>query len=321
MKRWIVGIDIGGTKIAVSLGTVNGKILDRFVFSAEQGKKVRQSIEKIKSSFLSLLSTHRIKTRDVLGVGVGVPGAIDPKTQVIQKSPNLPSWEGISLRKILNQKLNLPVSVENDANAAALGEYYFGSGKGINNFIYITVSTGIGSGIVANGQLLRGEKGTAGEVGHMTLVRGGNKCPCGKKGCLEAYSSGTAIANYVKRSLKNRPQSNFLSRVNINEITGQLVAEAAKRNDALAIRARISAADYLGIALANLINLLNPRRIILGGGVMEQTHHFWAPMMSAMKREAWPVALRSCEILRSKLGKYVGDLGAMALVLENRNTK
>ncbi len=318
MKKWIAGVDIGGTKIAVSIGTRTGTIVGRTVFSSEEGKKVKQSVEKIRTSFNALLSEHKIKRQDILGVGVGVPGAIDPKTQVIQKSPNLPSWEGISLRKILNQKLNLPICVENDANAAALGEFFFGSGRRIHNFIYITVSTGIGSGIVANGYLLRGEKGTAGEVGHMTMVRDGRKCPCGKKGCLEAYSSGTAVAVYVKQALKRGARSRFFKNADPNQITGQRVAEAAKKGDSLAIEARTQAAEYLGIALANLINLLNPKRIILGGGVMEQTHHFWSPMMAAVKREAWPMALKPCEIICSKLGKYVGDLGAMALVLETR---
>ncbi len=316
MKKWIVGIDIGGTKIAVSIGNGSGSILTRAVFSSEQGKKVKQSIEQIQDTLETLLAEYKIKKQDIFGVGVGVPGAINPKSQVILKSPNLPSWEGIPLHKILTQKLKLPIAVENDANAAALGEYFFGSGRGINNFIYITVSTGIGSGIVACGYLLRGEKGTAGEVGHMTMVRNGRKCHCGKKGCLEAYSSGTTIAAYVKEALRKSQPSKFFKNLNPNLITGQLVAEAARKNDRLAIEARISAADYLGIALANLINILNPKRIILGGGVMEETHHFWTPMMAAVKREAWSMAFESCEILRSKLGKYVGDLGAMALVLE-----
>ena len=318
MKHWIAGIDIGGTKIAVSIGTRSGKILDRIIFSSEQGKFAQQSIQKIQTSFAALLDRHHIKRQDILGVGVGMPGAIHPTTQVILKSPNLPSWEGVSLGKILRQKLKLPVSVENDANAAALGEFFFGFGRRTNHFIYITVSTGIGSGIVVNGQLLRGETGTAGEAGHMTMVRNGHPCPCGKRGCLEAYSSGTAMANYVKRALKAGRRSHFFSKLRTSDITGQLVGEAAGKKDSLAIEARTSAADYLGIALANLINLLNPKRIILGGGVMEQTNHFWAPMMAAAKREAWPMAFDSCEILRSKLGTHVGDLGAMALVLEKR---
>lgn len=318
MKRWLVGIDIGGTKIAVSIGTLTGKILDRRVFSSEQGRKVRQSIDYIEASLSALLGRHHIKRSEILGAGVGVPGAIDPKTQVIQKSPNLPSWEGIPLGKLLIKKLKLPVFIENDANAAALGEFFFGSGRHVNHFIYMTVSTGIGSGIVVNGRLLRGEKGTAGEVGHMTMERNGNICPCGKKGCLEAYSSGTAMATYVKSELRRGRHSNFFKKLKSSEITGQLVARAAAQNDSLAIEARAVAADYLGMALANLINLLNPKRIILGGGVMEQTQRFWSLMMAAVKREAWPMAFKACKILRSKLGTHVGDLGAMALVLEKK---
>jgi len=318
MKRWIVGIDIGGTKIAVSVGNKTGVISGRTVFSSERGRKVNQSIEKLKRSIEFLFDEHKIKRSDVLGVGVGVPGAIDPASQIILKSPNLPSWEGIPLRKILRQKLGLPISIENDASAAALGEFFFGAGRGIKNFIYITVSTGIGSGIVANGELLRGEKGSAGEVGHMTMVRNGNHCPCGKKGCLEAYSSGTAIASYVKAALRNGKKSQFFKRIKLDQISGQLVSQAAQKGDSLAIEARTQAADFLGIALANLINLLNPKRIILGGGVMEQPQNFWQPMMKAAKRESWPLAFKACEITRSKLGTYVGDLGAMALVLENR---
>ncbi len=316
MKKYICGIDIGGTKIAVSLGSTKGKVLSRTIFSSLGGKKVRESISQIDLAISELLSEYKLTKRDLLGVGVAVPGAIDPITQILVKSPNLPSWEGVPLKKALTQKIKLPVSVENDANAAALGELFFGAGKHSKDFIYITVSTGIGSGIVVNGVLVRGAKGTAGEVGHMTMVKNGNLCGCGKKGCLEAYSSGTAIASYVKNKLKNGFKSKFFKNIKLNNITGILVAKAAKENDRLAIESRVLAADYLGIALANLINLLNPEKIILGGGVMEQSHHFWQPMMSAARREAWPIAFKSCQIVCSELGKYVTDLGAMALVME-----
>lgn len=317
MKHWLAGIDIGGTKIAVSLGTASGKVVERSQFSSEQGKQVNRSIEQIRAVLTGFFRKHKLTKRQILGIGVAVPGIIDPKTQRIEKSPNLPSWEGVALKKILSQTFKLPVSVENDANAAALGEKYFGLGKKIEDFIYITVSTGIGSGIVAGGRLVRGAKGIAGEVGHMTLVRAGEQCPCGKRGCLEAYSSGTAMAAFATKALKRGATSNFLRRFQLNQITGALVAEAAKHKDPLAIEARKQAADYLGLALGNLINLLNPSRIILGGGVMEQTHHFWSPMMAAVKREAWPAALSACSIVRSKLGKHVVDFGAFALVLEN----
>ena len=314
MKKWIIGVDIGGTKIAVSLGTVKGVIVSRIIFSSEQGKKAKKSIQQIADSINRLLSEPEINKRDVAGVGIGVPGAIDPKTQVILKSPNLPSWEGVSLKKTIERQIKLPVLIENDANAAALGEYFFGQGRGIDDFIYITVSTGIGSGIVANGKLLRGHKGTAGEVGHMIVQKDGRKCPCGKQGCLEAYGSGTAIAAYVRAAIKKGKRSKYFSGKN-PLITGHSIAIAAKAGDSLAIEARELAADYLGIGIANVINLLNPKRVILGGGVMEQIHHFWTPMMKAVKRETWPTMFRSTEILRSKLGNQVGDLGAMALAL------
>ena len=318
MKQGIIGIDIGGTKISVSLGTRKGKILAKKVFSSGNGKRVKDSIERIESSVSSLLSECRFKKQQLAGIGVAVPGVIHPHSQVIQKSPNLPSWEGFPLRSVLMRRFKLPVIIENDANAAALGEQYFGSGRGVRDFLYLTVSTGIGGGIVANGALIRGEGGMAGEVGHMTLVKNGLRCHCGKRGCLEAYSSGTAIAGHVKRALKAGAKSNYFKNIKLSKITGQLVSEAARVRDTVAIQARRLAADYLGMGLANLINLLNPKRIILGGGVMENVDHFWQPMMKAVRQEAWPMALRSCRIMRSKLRKNVGDLGAMALILDSQ---
>ena len=318
MKHWIVGIDIGGTKIAVSLGTPKGKVLDKTVFSAGKTKKASELISQIQSSISELLSARALKKQDVLGIGVAVPGAIDPRQEIVLKSPNSPYWENFPIKPVLMRKFRVPAFVENDANAAALGERYFGLGQGVDHFLYITISTGIGSGIVVNGSLVRGEKGTAGEIGHMTVVRNGFKCHCGKRGCLEAYSSGTAIASHTRRALQGGAKSRYFKGMKLNQVTGQLVGQAANAGDRVAIQARRLAADFLGIGLANVINLLNPKRIILGGGVMENTNHFWVPMMKAVRREAWPMAFRSCEIVRSRLGKNVGDLGAMALVLERR---
>ncbi len=315
-KQCIVGIDIGGTKIAVSLGTQKGKILGKTIFSSGKNKKALELLNQIQFSISELLSEHGLIERYLIGIGVAVPGAIDPHRQIVLKSPNSKCWENFPIRPMLMRKFRVPAIVENDANAAALGEQHFGLGRGVNDFLYITVSTGIGSGIVINGRLVRGEAGTAGEIGHMTMVKDGFPCHCGKRGCLEAYSSGTAIGEYVRQAIKKGARSAYFKKVKLKDITGQLVSQAAKDGDQLAIQARAVAADFLGIGLANVINLLNPKRIILGGGVMEYVDHFWVPMMEAARREAWPMAFRSCEIVRSRLGKNVGDLGAMALVLE-----
>lgn len=321
MKRWIVGVDIGGTKIAVSLGTQKGEVLGKTVFSAKKSKKASALLDQIQFSISELLSERGLGKQHLLGIGVAIPGAIDPRRQMVLKSPNSPYWENFPIKPVFMRKFRIPVVIENDANAAALGERYFGLGKGVDHFLYITVSTGIGSGIVVNGSLVRGEKGTAGEIGHMTIMRGGLRCHCGKKGCLEAYSSGIAIADHLKRAIRKGARSKYFEKIKLTNISGQLVSQAARAGDHLAIQARKIAADFLGIGLANVINLLNPKRIILGGGVMEHVDHFWVPMMKAVRREAWPMAFRSCEIVRSHLEKNVGDLGAMALVLENRGEK
>ncbi|MBI4358141.1 MAG: ROK family protein [Candidatus Omnitrophica bacterium] len=321
MKQWIAGIDIGGTKIRVSLGTRKGRIIAKKVFPSQNNISVKTSLSRIDQAITELLTERRLNVRQLMGIGVAVPGAVDPGRQRIEKSPNLPSWEKFPLRKELMRRFRVPVAIENDANAAALGERYFGSGRGIDDFLYMTISTGIGSGIIANGLLIRGVGGTAGEIGHMTLVRNGLRCNCGKKGCLEAYSSGTAIARHVKRAMQQGAKSSFFKRIPFSKITGQLVSDAARAGDSLAIQARRLAADYLGMGLANVINLLNPKRIILGGGVMENIRHFWAPMMKSVRRETWPMAFKTCEIMRSRLGQNVGDLGAMALVLESQKGK
>ena len=315
MNRRLIGVDIGGTKISVPLGNQNGQISGKTIFPTRHRQQVKHSISEIQSSISHLLEAHRIDGRSLIGIGVGVPGPMDSRRGVIERSPNLPGWNGLPLKSILERRFKTRVVVDNDANAAALGEAYFGLGRKVSDFIYVTVSTGIGSGIVASGKLIKGANGGAGEIGHMTVVPNGNRCNCGKRGCLEAYASGTAIAQPVKRALKKGTRSRCFKQMKPSDITGRVIAEAARKGDHLAIQARQIAADFLGLGLANVMNLLNPKLIILGGGVMETVHHFWHPMMTAIRREAWPSHLKGCKIVRSRLGTCVGDLGAFALVI------
>lgn len=311
-EPWIAGVDIGGTKISVTLGSVAGKIFKELAFSSLKGREPKRSIFEIESAIQALLDGADSK-RCLGGIGIGIPGPVDAVKGIVERSPNLPAWKGLRLKSVLTRRFHVPVQIENDANAAACAEQLFGAGRGIANFLYLTISTGIGAGIVINGALVRGRSGSAGEIGHLTMVPGGLACPCGKRGCLEAYSSGTAIAGHVKRMLKSGKKSRFFKRFQLDEITGQVVSDAARKGDPVAIEARRIAADYLGIALANAINLLNPERIILGGGVMKAIHHFWAPMMRAVRHEAWPAPFHSCRIMRSGLHGRAGDLGALAL--------
>lgn len=313
--KYIIGIDIGGTKISIVLARA-GRILHRVKIKTKKGAATQKSIQDILHFVSGLLIYRKIKRGQLGGIGIGVPGPVNPRHEKIEKSPNLPGWDKVPLKRILQKQFKCPVFIENDANAAALGEKHFGAGRGVENFVYITVSTGVGSGIVVNGRLARGARGAAGEIGHAVVEKNGDLCGCGKRGCLEAYASGTAIARYVSAHLKKNRKSiipKFCEER--GKITGQAVSLAADHGDKFAIQVRRRAADYLGVGLANLMNTLNPERIILGGGVLESTTHFWQPMLASVKREAWKIPLQSCKIIKTKL-RRVGDLGAVAVALE-----
>ena len=314
--KYIIGIDIGGTKISIVLATHTGKILAKDRFPTQKWRRAKKSIQDICKSIDMLLRSKKLTRRALLGIGIGVPGPVNPQNEMIERSPNLEGWAGLPIKKMLTRAFGCPVFVDNDANAAVLGEKYFGAGRGLSNFAYVTVSTGIGSGIVANGRLMQGASGSAGEFGHMTIVVGGEPCACGKRGCLETYASGRSIGKFAKRALQKGRRSKiplFCKRK--GEITGEAVSKASAAGDRLAIQIREQAADYLGVGLGNLMNVLNPERIILGGGVLERPDHFWKPMLRAVKREAWQNPFAHCKIVKTRL-KHVGDLGAVAVVLE-----
>ncbi len=311
MKK-AIGIDIGGTKISIVTGTDHGKILSQKIIPTLTGAQTARCIENMAEEIDRL---RRQTAGRIQGIGVGVPGPVDSARGVVPKSPHLKGWEGLPLRKILQKKTGLPIFMNNDANAAAIGEKVFGQGRKKSNFIYVTVSTGIGSGMVLNGKLFEGESFVAGEVGHMTIVPGGASCKCGKKGCLEAYGSGTAIARMARETYSKEA----LKKLTGGEpVSAKILGAAVKKGDKTALGVYRCAGSYLGIGLANILNILNPEMIILGGGVWNSSPKaFWDSMMKSCKREAWPQAFKAVKIVRSNLGGHAGDLGALALVFES----
>ncbi|HNV86739.1 MAG TPA: ROK family protein, partial [Candidatus Omnitrophota bacterium] len=196
----------------------------------------------------------------------------------------------------------------------------FGAGRQVRDLIYMTVSTGVGGGIVLGGKIHRGASFCGGEIGHATIVPGGNHCQCGKKGCLEAYASGTAIAADARKYLRGKRPSRILRSVveSRGRVTGEVVFEAARLGDMKAKEILSDAGRFLGIGISSLINVVNPEMIVLGGSVMKARAYFWQSMMRAIRENSWPMALAACEIRLTALGSYVGSLGAAALVLENR---
>ena len=207
MKRYALGIDIGGTKVAMVLGSRSGKIIGRREILTQKGPKAGACLQDIFFNVRALMKQAKVRTQDLAGIGVGIPGAVNTRTGIVPRSPHMTGWQGLPLGKILSRELKLKVRITNDANAAALGENRFGVGRNEKNFIYMTISTGIGGGLISNGRLIEGASYVGGEVGHMILVPDGNPCKCGHAGCLEAYGSGTAIAGYFRNQVSKGRRS------------------------------------------------------------------------------------------------------------------
>jgi glucokinase len=320
---YIIGIDTGGTKISIVLARQSGKILEKQLLRTKLHGAAQSSINEILQVIKTLIEKHGVG-KQLAAIGVGMPGAIDTHKGIITRSPNLPGWAGIPIRKILRHAFHVPIFLDNDANVACLGEKFFGAGKSFQNFIYITVSTGIGGGVVANGRLVRGIGGYAGEIGHIVVHPHGRDCNCGKQGCLEAYASGTAMAKIaqekIKRLSRSQRKKSRLARC-LEEREGKIsaanIALAARAGDSLARDIFDEAGHDLGLGLSTVIHVLNPEAIILGGSVTKAYPLFRKAMTKALKENVWSVPLKNCKILPSKLGDQVADLGTIALVKEN----
>ncbi len=289
----LIGIDLGGTKIAACLATPEGKIVTDVNIPTEAAKGQQHVIGNIIKAASNLI---RGSSKKVSCIGIGVPGPILYEKGIVIEPPNLPGWKRVNLKKILEKEFGLPVHLDNDANCAALAEAYFGAGKAARHFIYMTISTGIGGGIIIDRKLYRGAIGAAGEFGHMVIDSKGYTCGCGNVGCLEALGSGTAIKK----------------RAGMDAIAVEL---AARQGDKKAQKVIAETAHYLAIGIANLVNIFNPELVVLGGGVSKMRELLLNPIRKEFKQYALKLTARNVRIVRAKLGAESGMLGAVALCL------
>lgn len=308
--EYALGIDLGGTKIAACLMKEDGGIWKSITVPtmAEEGAKA--VMERIKGCICEL--TKHANPTEIIAAGIVVPGVIDAERRVVKHLPNLPGWEDVPLPEIIQNMLQLPVAMENDANAAALGEYLYGSGRGTDNFMYITISTGIGSGIVLDGKLFRGEWGNAGEIGHITINHEGPKCSCGSYGCWEAYASGTALARFAREGILNGRET-IIKDMAPNEIKAENIFDAAKKGDKFALELVEKEGFYLGAGLANVVNAFNPGLIVIGGGLSNEWEMFYNKMINTMKIRAFKTNTEKLKIVKTSLGSKVGMIGAAAV--------
>ena len=317
MKK-VLAFDLGGTKFAFGVVAENGEVIgsDKIETLAKQGPE--QAIQRVNLAAQSLLKKLNIKTEELIGIGIASPGPLDIAKGCVDGSPNLPGWTGYSIEDGLSSFFNLPARIDNDANAAALGEYKFGAGKNKKNMVYITVSTGIGGGVIVDGRLMRGANGNAAELGHLTLNINGPACPCGANGCFEMYASGTAIARRTREAIQTGTQSQILNLAgSIEDITTHHILEALQKNDALAQKIWNETTEYLGRGLAVVINTFNPELIVVGGGVTAAGDLLFKPVREKALRYAFPRLAAVCSIVPAGLGSNVGVVGAAACAFED----
>jgi glucokinase len=311
METFIVS-DVGGTQIRVAA-------YDVYTLELLAQKKIStQGQGQLPSDRLTRSIEEIAKGLEIKAIAVAAPGFLNPEKGMIIEAPNIPGWVNLPLGDLLTQRFSTPVCINNDANLAALGEWKFGAGQGHNNILYLTISTGIGSGVIIDGQILLGERGLAAEFGHVTILPDGPMCSCGKRGHVEALSSGTAIANYIQEQLsagRNSVLKNF------SNPSGEDIYNAAMSGDTIAVEAFNRAGKYLGIALANFLHMLNPSIVILGGGVSQAGELLFKPMRASLEESIISKQyLENLEITTAKLGDDAGLKGALALLLSKNQS-
>jgi glucokinase len=313
-KHYIV-VDLGGTQIRAALATSPNRLHQtiRRETLADQGPDV--VIRRIESAIRQVAGE---RWADVDAVGIVAPGPLDPWLGVILEPPNLPGWANLPLKDRLSSGLNRPVVLGNDANLAALAEQRFGAGQGKRHMIYITVSTGIGGGVITDDKLLLGVRGLAAEVGHMTLEPYGPLCTCGNKGCLEALASGPAIARNARDRIAAGRASSILALAGDDpqRITAELVGRAATQGDPLAIELLQQAGFYIGVGIVNLMKLFNPGIIVIGGGVSQVGNLLFEPIRHTVQARISHFYWENCPIVPAALSDDVGLLGALAMVAD-----
>jgi len=318
-QKLILAVDLGGTKIASALATAQGEILVRGRRSTPAQAGPDAVIKSLCATIDKTLAAKKLEPSQLLGIGIAAAGIIDSDKGRVISSPNLPGWHEVPLRDAIEQRFGIPVHLGNDATLAALGEWRFGLKNGIANLIYITVSTGIGGGIIAGGKLYTGACGVAGEIGHMTIDVNGPKCNCGNIGCWETLASGRALAREAVKQIAEGARTSIIELVNgdISKIDAKVVDQAAKQGDELAKELISRLAYYLGIGLVNLVNIFNPELILVGGGVAKMGDLLLQPAIKIVKERAFSTPAATVEIKPALLGDDSGILGAVAFVLEH----
>lgn len=321
MSRYLIGIDIGGTKLATVVATIDGVILHKIRQPTEAEKGSDYVVSKLIQMVNQTREFVQVGQSQIEAIGISCGGPLDPQTGIVYSPPNLPNWNAVPLRQIIAHEFNIPVVIENDANASAYAEWQFGGGRGFKNVVFMTMSTGIGAGIVSDGRILQGTNGYAGEVGHQILIPDGPLCGCGNRGCLESICSGPSIARRAKEAVKEQTNTKILDLADgkISAIKSEYVVLAAQKGDSLAIDLIQQTAFYMGWGIANLVNIVNPEVVLIGTIAIAAGELLLEPIRQTVRKMAMRRPAETVQIRPAELGNRIGDLAAISLVRPSMN--
>jgi len=292
-KDYLIGVDFNANTISAGLVDLTGKIIKKVEMPTDAKKGKKQVLDNL------FAAISKVKKSHVIGIGIGVPGYVDKKRGIIHNAPNLPDWKDVNLKRMIEERINLPTYIDNDINCFALAESKCGSGKKIDNFVVMSIGSGVGSGIVINGKIYRGTNDCAAEIGHTVVVENGDKCNCGNYGCLETYSSGLAIERRFKDATKKRMTYEEIAKeYSKNKKAKEIINDAGK---------------YLGVGIANVINFLNPELVIVGGPVIRIVKPIAPLAFKEAQRRALSIPAERVKIMESTL-EDAGIIGAASIL-------
>jgi glucokinase len=318
--RYVAGIDLGGTKLRIALVEQSGGLLLAETWPTAVASGPDGVIAQMAAGVATLAQRAVLPSGAIAAAGAGVPGPLNTATGVTSTLPNLPGWEDYPVRARLREVLGVPVALGNDANVAALGEHRFGAGRGVDHLVLITLGTGVGGGVITGGRLLEGAVGAAGEIGHMVVAANGAMCGCGRRGCLEAYASGTALERAARAALALAPPSEGALLRRLAEEQGgpspRALLQAAQQADPLARRVLSHAAQHLAAGLVSVVHLFNPQVVLFGGGLTALREYLIEPAVTEGRALVFPLHAQGLRFGYTALGDDMGALGAAALALD-----
>lgn len=313
---YVVGVDLGGTNIRAALTDREGKILHEVRRPALSDQRPEFTLTNIRDAVAEVIEKRGAGPKEVVGIGIGLPGIMDDADGTVFWSPNFPHWENVPVAREVGGPSHLPVTLLNDAKCAAMGELGFGAGRGARHMVMITLGTGIGGAFVVDGQLLMGPNGSIGEVGHQTIDPNGPLCGCGNHGCWERYCARDAIIDRAVRQLQKGRASSLLEQIERPaEVTPAMVARAAAEGDRLALDVIDETGFFIGVGVASLINMLNPQVFVIGGGIAQAGELLFGPIRRTVAARAVALQARTARIVPAELGDNAGVMGAAARAL------